>query len=93
MLAGSASGTARVFFAANQSAATQLELTGGFDSTDDDVIVIHSMNPLPAMPRSPLATLGRTGHGGPRNVDMKDLLVSANDLADLRRQFRESASL
>jgi hypothetical protein len=89
----SASGTARVFFAANQSAAMQLELSGGFDPTDDDVIVIHSMNPLPAMPRSPVATVGRTGHGGPRDVDMRDLLTSADDLADLRRQFREAASL
>lgn len=89
----SASGTARVFFAANQTAAMQLESSGGFDPTDDDVVVIHSMKPLPAMPRSPLATLGRTGHGGPRDVDMKDLLTSADDLADLRRQFREAASL
>lgn len=89
----SASGTARVFFAANPNAAMQLELTGAVDPSDDDAVVIHSMNPVQAMPRSPLAAPGRTGHGGPRHVDMKDLLSSADDMADLQRQFRESTSL
>lgn len=93
VVAVTSTGASRLYFAANSNAAVQLEVTGAVNSADNDAVIIHSMQPVAALPRSPVSAPGRTGRVGPRHVDMRDLLLSANDMADLQRLFRESASL
>jgi len=88
-----ASGEARVFFAANNQASVQLEINSLVTQDDQDAIVIHSTAPVPPMARSPRAAPGRTGHPGLRNVGMAELLRNTDGVDDLRRRFREEAAL
>jgi hypothetical protein len=88
-----ASGEARLFFAANSQASVQLEINSLISPDDKDVIVIHSTAPVSRMARSPRAAPGRTGHAGVRNVGMAELLRNTDGISDLRRRFREEAAL
>jgi hypothetical protein len=82
-----------VFFAANGRVGIELETSGAAPVDSDDVIVIHSMGPVERMPRSPHASLGRTGRARARCVDMAALLRDATDLADLNERFRLAVAL
>jgi hypothetical protein len=89
----SAGGDAAVFFAANGRVAVELEKNGLVDSAADDVIVIHSTEPVARLKRSPRGRFGRTGMSGPRHVDMRDLLKTATDLRELENLFRYAAAI
>jgi hypothetical protein len=83
----------RVFFAANDRAGVQLEISGLVNSTDTDAIVVHSTSPVRKMARSPLAPPGRTGRAGLRNIGMAELLREATSCDNLGERFREEAVL
>ncbi|HEY8722262.1 MAG TPA: SIR2 family protein [Gaiellaceae bacterium] len=88
-----AGGESAVFFAANGRVGIELENSGATPIDSDDVIVIHSMGPVERLPRSPHASLGRTGRASARCVDMATLLRDATDLPDLAQRFRLEAAL
>src|ERR1039458_281036 len=83
---GTASGEARIFFAANHRASVQLEINSLVSPDDRDAIVIHSTAPVSRMARSPRAAHGRTGHAGLRNIGMAELLRDATGIIDLRHR-------
>ena len=89
----SRSNTARIFFAANDRAAVNLEINGLVRPDDPDAIVVHSIAPVPKMPRSPVAPPGRVGRPGLRNVAMAGLLREATTSDNLGARFREEALL
>lgn len=89
----SAVGETAIFFAANPQAGVQLEVSGTVPPDVKDVVVVHSTGPVPPLARSPRGQLGRTGHGGPRHVDMSELLRESTGLNDLERRFRKAAAL
>jgi hypothetical protein len=82
-----------VFFVANGYAAVQLETGGTIDRGADDVVMIHSTEPVGTLARSPRGRFGRTGRTGIRHVDMRQLLATSRDLTDLDSRFRHSAAL
>lgn len=88
-----AGGESAVFFAVNGRVGIELGNSGAVPIDSDDVIVIHSMGPVERLPRSPHASLGRTGRASARCVDMATLLRDATDLPDLTRRFRLEAAL
>jgi hypothetical protein len=93
ILIHSSAGPTRVYFAANADAAVRLGLNQAFETSDKDVVVMHSMTPPRAMQRSPDGAPGRTGLSGPREVDIRGLLVDNETLLDIQQGFREAASL
>jgi len=82
---------AAIHFAANTRVALDLELNKFVDPKADDVVMIHSSQPVLALPRSPAGPVGRTGILGVRHVDMCELLKTATSLGDLEDRFREAA--
>lgn len=88
-----AGGESAVFFAANGRVGIELENSDAVPVDSDDVVVIHSMGPVERLPRSPHASLGRTGRARARYVDMATLLRDATDLPDLAQRFRLEAAL
>lgn len=83
----------RVFFAASSDSSLRLETNGLVAVADGDVVVIHSGPYIPPQPRSPRASLGRTGSVGPRHVRCQTLLADAKSLDDLDVKFKEEAIL
>jgi hypothetical protein len=83
----------RVFFAASARATIGLEESGAIDSSDNDVLVVHSDRVLPSLPRSPRAAPGRTGRSGPRHLGMSELLMDVASAHELRLRFREEGGL
>jgi hypothetical protein len=81
-----------VYFSASPRASAQLALVG-ISTAAGDVVIIHSTGIPQGPTRSPGGRYGRRGRGGPRDVDMADLLKTSEDLAELRRRFREAAVL
>ena len=57
------------------------------------VIVVHSQEVLPTMPRSPYATRGRLGRPGRRDVSVAGLLAKAANANELFDEFRNAAGL
>jgi len=82
-----------VFFAANGKAAVQIE--GGVRSGGDaeEVVIIHSTEPVEVAVRSPHGRYGRGGDPLPRHVHMSNLLKTSPDLTDLATRFRQAAAL
>jgi len=93
MRVAGAAGESAVFFAANPQASVQLEVSGTVLPDANEAVVVHSTGPVVPLARSPRGRLGRTGHGGPRHVDMSELLREAKSLKDLERRFRKAAVL
>jgi len=83
----------RLFFAADASVAVQLELGDFVDSTDGDVVVVHSARRPQKIQRSPTAAPGRTGAKAARHVDMAEILDDSPNYLDVRRRFREELTL
>ena len=88
-----ATGTARVFFVANERAGVQLETGDVVGPSDADVIVVHATAPVPRMARSPRAAPGRTGHPSARNVGMADILRESGSAGILFDRVREEAAI
>jgi hypothetical protein len=86
-------GESAVFFVANGRVGIELENSCAASVDSDDVIVIHSMGPVERLPRSPHASLGRTGRASARYVDMATILRDATSLPDLAQRFRLEAAL
>ncbi|WP_316159461.1 SIR2 family protein [Bradyrhizobium sp. SZCCHNRI3042] len=82
----------KLIFASNAQAAIRLGANGHI-GPDDDVIVVHSQQVLPAMPRSPRATRGRLGRPGRRDVSVTELLDSAANANELFDAFRKAAGI
>jgi len=88
----SKSTTARVFLAANDDNVTSLITEGAFSEDDKDVVVICSRKVSGRQQRSPRATY-RDGSHGPRYISFGTMLANANDLDDLRDNFRNEVSI
>lgn len=84
---------AAILFAANPDVGIRLRLNGLVDAEGSDIVVVYSIGPVPALPRSPKGSVGRTGITGPREIDMRELLNSATSVEDLEDRFREAAIL
>jgi hypothetical protein len=84
---------AAVFFAANGAAVVRLHKDGVADLNASDTVVISSTDPVEASVRSPQAAYGRTGGEQSRIVYVRELLMSAPDLASLEERFRQEAAL
>jgi SIR2-like domain len=82
----------KLVFASNAQAAIRLGVNGHV-GPDDDVIVVHSQQVLPAMPRSPRATRGRLGRPGRRDVSVTELLDGAANANELFDGFRKAAGI
>jgi SIR2-like domain len=82
----------KLVFASNAQAAIRLGVNGHI-GPDDDVIVVHSQEVLPMMPRSPHATRGRLGRPGRRDVSVADLLAKVANANELFEAFRNAAGL
>jgi hypothetical protein len=82
-----------VFFVANGRAALHLYTTGVVDAAAGDVIIVHSTEPVERAVRSPRGRYGRSGRPASREVDMRELLGRATDLATLEEDFRQAAAL
>lgn len=83
----------KVFFAANNSVAVQLELNGYADENDGEVVIIHSSQRPARLQRSPSSAPGRTGETAARHVDMVEILAGSPSYVDVRRRFREELTL
>lgn len=83
----------RLFFVANEGAATQLVRDGAIADTDDDAVLVYSTTPSPARTRSPSTVFGRTGVASPRSVHMRDLVMIASSADDLLREFELAGGL
>lgn len=84
------SGALKVIFASSAQAAINLG-TNGHVTPGDDVIIVHSQQPYPAMPRSPYFVRGRRGRPGRRDVSIPTLLATHATANDLFDGFREAA--
>ncbi|MGY4346050.1 hypothetical protein ACVWXM_002517 [Bradyrhizobium sp. GM7.3] len=82
----------KLVFASNAQAAIRLGVNGHV-GPDDDMIVVHSQQVLPAMPRSPRARRGRLGRPGRRDVSVTKLLDSAANANELFDGFRKTAGI
>jgi hypothetical protein len=84
----SAAGSAKVYLAANSHAALRLQHHGHLID-GDEAIVIHSLETMPALPRSPRRAPGRTGRLGVREVSITELMNETANSAELIQRFRE----
>ncbi|HEV7774966.1 MAG TPA: SIR2 family protein [Conexibacter sp.] len=82
-----------VFFAANGRAGVQIEGNARSGSAAEEVVIIHSTDPVEEFARSPHGRYGRGGDPLPRHVDMSSLLKTSSGLADLETRFRQAAAL
>ena len=88
----SKTGPTKIFVAANGQAALRLRLNGLIED-EDNAILIHSLEIVDTMARSPRGALGRTGHPTVREVSITELLVEATSADNLLRRFREEVAL
>jgi hypothetical protein len=86
-------GESAIYFAANGRAAAAIEASSTVTASADDVVMIHSTEPVHGPARSAHSRFGRTGSTGIRHVDMCHLLSTSRDLAELESLFRQSAAL
>ena len=86
------SGPARVYFAATAQAAIRLG-TNGLIADNDDVVIIHSHENPPAMPRYPRRAPGRVGLAAIRNASMEELLSGGTEVQNLLDRFRSKVAL
>jgi hypothetical protein len=93
MITSAAGRQSAIYFAANGGAAVRLEGIDNVAAAAEDVVLIHSTEPIDPLPRSPGGVFGRTGRAVIRQVDMSALLNTSSDLADLERRFRQAAAL
>lgn len=80
----------KVFFAANSNAALKLRNNGHIDDSADSLL-IHSLEVIQPMSRSPRTAPGRTRKSGLREISITGLLSEAKDTEDLIQRFREKA--
>ena len=80
----------KVFFAANGNAALKLRNNGHIDDSADSLL-IHSLEVIQPMSRSPRTSPGRTRKSGLREISITGLLSEAKDTEDLIQRFREKA--
>ena len=85
-------GSAHVYFVANTHAALRL-LNQGNLATRGDAIVIHSLELLERVQRSPRRAPGRTGQIGLREVSISDLLNEVTTSSALIQRFRQEVAL
>ena len=78
---------ARLMFAAHDNADLRLFETGAYAEDDNDVIILHSMDPRERQTRSPSRRLPG-GHVGTRHVAVGKLARECRSLDDLRTLFR-----
>lgn len=83
---------ARMFFAANASAALKLR-NNRLVNDQDDTILVHSLEIVPQQTRSPRSSPGRTGRSGLREVSISMLAASTTSLDELIIRFRQEAGL
>jgi hypothetical protein len=88
----SASSSAKVFFAANSLAALRLEHYGHLVD-GDEVILIHSSEIFPRLPRSPSSAPGRTGRLERREVSITELINETTTSTELVQRFREEIAI
>ncbi|MFF2274566.1 SIR2 family protein [Agromyces sp. NPDC058126] len=85
--------SAKVWFVANETSAVRLEMSGFIDAEDGECVVISSDEQLIGAQRSPSSSIGRTGRFGVRRVHMPDLLLDADDFAEIRQAVRGAVGL
>lgn len=85
-------GEVSLFFAANANVALRLLNNGNIDD-DENTVVIHSLEIVPSLTRSPRSSHGRTGKSSLREVSISNLMSSANDATTLLERFREDTAL
>lgn len=86
------SGPARIYFAATAQAAIRLG-TNGLLADNDDVVIIHSHENPPSMPRYPRRAPGRVGLAAVRETSMEDLLADGTEVENLLDRFRGKVAL
>jgi hypothetical protein len=85
-------GPAKLFLASDSHAAMRLRISGHL-ADDDNAIVIHSLEIVAPMARSPRATMGRKGRPGIREVSISELLAEVSNDNELLQRFREDLSI
>lgn len=88
----SAAGSARMFFAANSYVALRLQYNGHLVD-EPDVILVHSLEMVTPLPRSPRSSPGRTGRVGMREVSIAELLNEVGSSTELIQRFRQEVAL
>jgi hypothetical protein len=83
---------ARLMFAAHDNADVRLLSEGAYSDNDDDVVIVHSMDPVERQTRSPAKRLPG-GRLRPRHVAMGKLARECANLDDLRTLFRQEVGL
>jgi hypothetical protein len=81
-----------LFFAANSHAA-QCLYNNGHVTEDDNAVIVHSLEKLTTLPRSPRGALGRTGKMVLREVSITELMSESDDAVALFKRFREETAL
>lgn len=84
--------TVNLFFASNALAALNLYNNEHIDS-DVDSLIVHSLERVPAMARSPRSAPGRTGRIKTREVSIKEIMTDSADSNLLFTRFRQEAAL
>ena len=88
----STGGPTNVYFVAHSQAALGL-LRHGYSIDCEDAVVVHSLEVMTRLPRSPRRAPGRTGQIGQREVSISELLNEVTTSADLIQRFREEVAL
>lgn len=86
------SGPAKVYFAATPQSAIRMG-TNGLFAANDDVVIVHSQETAPPMPRAPRRAPGRTGLAAVREVSIAALLADGSETENLLERFRSKVAL
>jgi hypothetical protein len=84
--------SAKIFFAATSQVVHRLK-ANRVVVDDDEAVIVHSLEILLPMPRSPRGVRGRKGRLGLREVSISTLLATASDADGLLQRFREKVGL
>jgi hypothetical protein len=83
---------ARLMFVAHDNADVRLFNEGAYSEDDDDVVIVHSMDPGERQTRSPAKRLPGA-RVGPRHVAIGKLARECQNLDELRTLFRQEVGL
>jgi hypothetical protein len=83
---------ARIMFVAHDNADVRLFNEGAYSDDDDDVVILHSMDPGERQTRSPARRLPG-GRRGPRHVAVGKITRECQSLDALRTLFRQEVGL
>jgi hypothetical protein len=85
-------GAAKVFFTANSNVALRLQVNG-LVTDSSDTVVVHSLEIVTPLARSPRVPPGRTGRAGRRETSISAILAQATSVPELVQLFRMEIGL